>query len=973
MTSIRRVHSRRRWLAGASGLSLLLGAMAAAAPAHAQSKTEDVEEVVVTGSRVKRSTFDAPAPTTVVNAETIQQSGAVEIVDVINELPQIAAGNFGGNTSFSFGNVGLNQLNLRNLGTHRTLTLVNGRRRVGTPDDANFLAYDLSNLPTSLIERVDVITGGTSAVYGSDAVAGVVNLILRKDFEGLEFDARGGQTTKGDWSSYSYGVTAGVNYDRGNAVINISHSSSDRLLKRERGLDTSYRFLVNPANTSNSDGIPDRLPYRDVKSFTFGIPTLSGFVPDGPAGGPVTRAVIFDSTLNDFRPFDAGPRGIIQGSFSLGPDGGRSRYFDTLFAPLKKTSVYSRFTHELTDSVRFNLEAAFADTQAGDVIGPVFDVSSSFVSTDNAFMPTALRNRLLANGKTGFSINRQHNEFGPRSTDIGRQYYTVGAGLEGKVKGFDWVLTYEYGETNVSLTSYNDRNDARWAQALDSIRDPVTGAAVCRDAAARAAGCVPVNVFGEGTISPAALDYVRIKQHTSETTTSQELVQGYVTGDLLQLWAGPLGFAAGFEHRRDAIDFRPSQVYTDATGFFASQFSPVNKSNSVTEAFGELVLPIAKDLPFAKYAEIEGAFRVSDYERAGRTESWNLGGEWAPIDDIRFRATRARAVRAPALAELFDPGSRGAAGITDPCDPLQLDAGSPNRRVNCKALGLDPVNFDPITRRVTTLVLTNGNEDLDVETADTWTLGVVVRPRFLPNLRVAVDVYEIKLDNAINRIGAQASADNCVDLPSTSNLFCQFVTRGADGNITEIRDSYVNVGGFRVQGVDFEVAYGFELNDLAGLFGRDHGDLGHVGLSLTGSYLSDSVLIDRDLVSGETTEIDDAGLANLPEWRGMLNTTWARGAWTVNWQLRYASKTNTSNQIANIREFYGDYAKVPALYINDVSVTYDTPWNVRLVAGVNDILDDGVRDHPNTINGTSSIDNIRGRYAFVGATVKLGR
>ncbi len=958
---------RRRVLAAGVSLAALAApaiASAQSAPAPEAGETTRVDEVVVTGSRLQRSGLDAPTPTVGLSAEILEAKGITNIVDILNEMPQVATGLSNANTSFSFGNIGLNQINLRNLGVRRTLTLVNGRRRAGTPDDSNFLAFDLSNIPAALVQRVEVQTGGTSAVYGADAVAGVVNLILKDDFDGLEGHIQYGSDEGGDYDTLTYGLTTGVNYDRGNAVLHLSRTESGLLTRRDRNLGTRYAFVPNPANTGPDDGIPARIPMRDLRFAYFGLSTPTSYLPFGPGG--TWTDVIFDSGLQTFRSLDAGPLGVLNGSYSQVEGGTQNA--DTLVAPLERTNIYSRADYQLTNNIKIFGEAMFADITAEDRIGAVFDSWSTFVSIDNPYMPTAVRDGLIAAGQTSMGYARQHDEFGMRGTDMNRKYYSIAAGLEGEFgNNWQWSAVYEYGESQTTNRNLNDRIDANWFEASDAIRDIGSGEIVCRSVEARARGCVPVNIFGSGTISAAAVDYISA-DHTSTTDTSQTLIQGLIAGDLFQLPAGAVKVSAGVEYRKDAIDFRPSYVWEHAQGFFASQFSPISESNEVREAFAEVLVPLIRDRPFIHSLEVEGAYRVSDYERAGNVESWKLAGSWAPIPDIRFRVTKATAVRAPSLGEMFNPGSRGAMGLSDPCDPNLLDSGTANRRANCLALGFDPVTWDPNTRRMTTLVFSTGNPNLGVEEADTLTVGAVVRPRFLPGFAFSADYYNIKLDGGISRIGAQQTLDNCVDLPTLSNQFCDMFTRRGDGNIQEVLDSYINVASFEVEGVDFEATY---RTDIAELLGRND-DLGRISLQAVASYLKHNIYIDRDLATGAETAFDSAGESGNPELRALMNATYYRSNFSVNWSSRYVGETVTSNSVLNPAEDVGAYYNIPSVWYHDLSASVDLPGDVRVTAGIRNLFDEGPRDHPFTARGNQGMDDLIGRFYFLGAKWRFG-
>lgn len=956
---------KKLWAAGVS-----LGVLTMPGVGYAQQReaTADqpaqVDEIVVTGSRLQRSGIDAPTPTMAMTAETIEAKGITNIAEMLNEMPQVATGLSNANTSYSFGNIGLNQVNLRNLGVRRTLTMVNGRRRAGTPDDSNFLAFDLGNIPTTLVKRVEVQTGGTSAVYGADAVAGVVNLILKDDFDGLEANVQYGSDGGGVYDTLTYGVTAGVNHDHGNAVLHVSRTESGGLTRGDRGLGTAYRFVSNPANKTSDDGIPARIPMRDLRYAYFALGTPTGYLPFGKNGA--WTDTIFDSASQTFRPLNAGERGVIDGSYSTEEGGNQNA--DTLVAPLERTNVYAKADYRLTDKLKVFTEAVFADITARDRISAVFDSWSGAVSIDNPFMPTAVRDGLIAAGEDSMEYARSHDEFGMRGTDMNRKYYSLAAGLEGEFgQTWKWSTVFEYGKSQTSNRNLNDRIDGRWFEALDAIRDPSSGDIVCRSVEARARGCVPANIFGQGTISPEAVDYVRA-DHTSTTDTSQTLIQGLIAGDLFQLPAGAVKVSAGAEYRKDEIDFRPSYVWENALGFFASQFSPIKQSNDVREAFVEVLAPLVRDKRFVHSLEVEGAYRISDYERAGSVESWKLAGSWAPIPDIRFRLTKATAVRAPSLGEMFNPGSRGASGLSDPCDPNLLDSGTENRRKNCQTLGFDPVTWDPNTRRMTTLVFSTGNPDLGVEEADTMTVGAVIRPRFLPGFAFSTDYYKIKLDGGISRIGAQQTVDNCVDLPSLDNQFCGMLTRKPDGNLYEVLDSYINVASFEVEGVDFEATYRAEVADLL----RRDGDLGRISLQGVATYLKHNIFIDRDVATGEETAFDYAGEAANPKWRGMLNATYYRGPFQVNWSSRFVDETVTNNSLLNPAEDIGSYYNIPSVWYHDLSVAVDTPMDVRITAGIRNLFDEGPRDHPSTARGNMGMDDLIGRFFFLGAKWRFG-
>jgi len=340
---------------------------------------DEVEEVIVTGSRIRRSGLTTPTPTTILNAEAIEATGAINVIDILNELPQVAIGFTNENTSFSFGNAGLNQANLRNLGQRRTLTLINSRRAVGAPSDSNFLAVDVSTIPTELIERVEVVTGGASAVYGADAVAGVINFILKDDFEGISVRAQGGVSEEGDNENYTVSATAGGNFSdgKGNAVVSVEYADFKGLVFRDRqqAID-GIRFIGNPDNTGPDDGIPDQIRADGLRFVRFGIPngTVEAFRNlDGTASN-VLNVFSFDGAGDTFLAIPGDE--IIDGFLTRNEFGGIPGFTDRAIVPLNRYNAFGRVTYEVFEDIKFNLQARYSRTESADSIGSVFAINA---------------------------------------------------------------------------------------------------------------------------------------------------------------------------------------------------------------------------------------------------------------------------------------------------------------------------------------------------------------------------------------------------------------------------------------------------------------------------------------------------------------------------------------------------------------------------------------------------------------------
>ena len=952
------------------GIFLALGLVfspALSGPAAAQESDDDdnseLEEVVVTGSRIARDRFDAPTPTISIDAQAIETQGMTNAIELVNQLPQVLRGYANANTHGGFSRAGLNQPNLRNLGVNRTLTLVDGRRRVGTPDDNNFLAFDYNNIPTALIDRVEVQTGGTSAVYGADAVAGVINIIRKKDFSGLDIFATGSGTEDGHYTTSSFGATIGANTDTSNVVFHASYTETGKLTRADIGQDSQFLLVSNPDDTGPNDGIPALIPVDNLRRFTAWGPTMTANLPLGANGAVIP--VIFDNALGDFRPFDAGPRGVIDGQWSTGADGGLQP--DYAIVPVDRLNLFGMGRIEVAPNIDFVAEAMYARSEAESFITATLEFLNTTMSIDNPFMPDATRNALIAAGQDGFTFFRSNDEFGLRGAPTDRSHYSVAAGFEGSFGDtWEWSFVAEYGETATQFTLQNSRIDPRWFESIDVISDPVTGEPVCRSEEARADGCVPVNLFGEGTITQAGVDYSRV-DHTSHTDSSQTLVQAIVGGELFELPADPVQVVAGFEYRDESLQARPSYVFTSGIGFFGTRRFPVDAEAEVNEFFAEFLVPVLKDVPLVTELNVEAAYRYSDYKVAGSTDSWKLGLQYRPVEDLNFRMTRARAVRAPSMGEIADGGAEGAFLLDDPCDPVFLSSGTAARAGNCAALGLDPVTFDPVTRTRDTLVFTTGNPLLQPETADTWTAGFVFTPRFAQGLAVSVDFYNIELEEIIQRSGPQATLNNCVDLPSLDNQFCSLVRRGADGNISRVLDSFVNISRLETSGVDVDVSYTTELADLVSSWP------GALTVRFLANFLDDYTTFNVNAVTGESTPTEFHGDFNNPEFRFDAGVTYSLDRLSVTWSPRFVGETVINKTTANPAENAGDWFDVPSVWYHNLSTTYEFDNNIRVIGGITNLLDEGPRYHPNTRPGRSPLDTLFGRQFFLTLQANFGQ
>ena len=937
------------------GAALALCSMASAV--HAQDSQEagaaeggdEQDAIVVTGSRIARTGFENPTPTTVITADQIANTGLNDIGEVLMQNPQIAVGLGSSNDTFKR-DVGSTFVDLRGLGENRTLVLVDGRRRVsGSRDGAQ---VDVSSIPTPMIESVEVITGGASAVYGADAVSGVVNIILKDDIDGLNLSGRLGLSSRGDAATYRFSVSGGGQFGdgRGSARFGVTFSESDTLRYRDRSYaygKGELAFVTNPDNTGPDDGIPDRIVISNPRTIT--TPYQPTFVIDG-------QRYFYDGGLLE-QPDDI----TCYGSKCVGGDFGYDRRERNLRNPRESISAIAGLEYELTSGITAftDFEFSFAESETN---GQGFFDSRLTLSRDNPTLPDEVTALMDANGMSTIRVGYEGEYiYGNREHGNKRTTYTVAGGLRGQLGDFDWTAFAQYGRRDQRYKRGNSRIESRFYEAVDVVRDPVTGDMVCRSEAARDAGCAPISVFG-GMLTEEEKAY--FKATFQRDVTNEQLLAGFqMSGNLIDLPAGPLGIAIGAEHRKDslksvddALGSRGLLYRTDNGG------GEVDASSSVSEAFAEIVVPVLRDSFLGQSLQFEGAARYSHYDTVGSTVAWKLGGEWAPIDALRFRVTRSRSVRAPTLVEFFAPETLGALNISaDPCDAAEINL-NPNREANCRALGIPAGWVDPASSLALTTRL-GGNPNLTEETSDSWTAGVVVSP--VDGLRFSADWWSIEIDDAIQTISGNSIVEKCVDSETLDNPFCPLVTRG---NFSGIDDPYVissidlrqvNIGQLTARGLDLAANYRTYLDRISeSLPGR-------LNVGLTVTYLDRlEELVDPE--DPDTLLISDGEYGN-PTWRGNLKVGYSVGGLRANWSVRYIGGSKINVQRSD--EYYGGLT-VDERFYHDVALNYDFDSGETVQFGVNNLFDEHPPRTPSTYTGASggSLFDSVGRFFYVGFT-----
>ncbi len=795
-----------------------------------QGEPEGNNEIVVTGSRIARPEVDSPVPVTTITSEQLLQRASPNVSDILNELPQVAVGSTRTNSNFLTSGTGISTVNLRGLGSNRTLVLVNGRRFVG--GFGGDTSVDLNNIPVDFIERVDNITGGSSAVYGSDAVAGVVNFILRDRFEGLQVRAQAGITEKGDSGRYLLSVTGGTKWgadDRGNALFNVSYDRDQGLLSRNRAISA-----------------------QDCANLVCGPASYSSFAPQGQfqlidAAGAASRVLPGNASNFSYNP--DGSLAVLPG-YQTGQYGFNRNGVRRISVPLERYLASGILNYQLTDGIQAYAEVTYGRTSSNAAL-EAFALANTDVYTSggipitNAFIPTSIASAIAAansdassaNDVSSIAFRRRQNEVFDRSNRARRDTWRAVAGLRGDISSnISYDLSYVYGHLN-DFNSSQDIDTARYRQSLDSIRvaggNVVGTDIVCRDVAARAAGCIPINLFGRGTADPRASAYVQAVVPKSEDITNKQHVAtaAISSSSLFDLGAGGVGAAIGIEYRRESV-VDDLDILTNTGGNSGNQIPDLRGSQNVREAFGEVNVPLLADTSFFRYLGVNGAVRFSDYSTVGNVFSWNAGAEWEPVKGLRFRGVYAVANRAPNNGELFSAPSETFAAVTDPCDGItRTSAGATDAA--CRAVPGIAAFFasNPNGTFAYTLADTQGingfvggNRDLKEEKAKTITAGLTFTPKFIPGFQLTVDYFDIRIDGAINTLDRSDTVEKC--LQTSDEIYCDNVIRFSQtGYLQTVNAQLINIAGFKVRGIDASVRYSHPL----GLTTNDR-------ISFVGSY-----------------------------------------------------------------------------------------------------------------------------------------
>ena len=1002
-------------------------AQQASAPSNnADTQAAELEEIVVTGSRIRRNDLTAASPISVVSSETLDSKGYANVASALNEMPVSGVPITPEGDQASFG-AGRSYVNLFNLGTNRTLVLVNGRRFVGANVASIFSGagaggqVDFSSIPTALIDRVETIQATGGAIYGSDAISGVINVITKKSFEGFEANIEYGISGEGDADQVRFRATAGDTFfnDRLSIAGSYEYAETDSLSYSDR--DHSARQLfrsTNPQNTSPTDGIPANVWYfnRRIGEITEGGLAfrtngigMSGLLTMADPSNPGQRVAAQFAPDGTLVPYNPGQY-VVASQFS-GGEGLNLAPLTSMQSPVTRQNATLFSTYEITPRVRLDTEVFYNKTKATeDYNQPIYnsglfggDSGALQFSTANPFLSAQARAVILSQpnalpadpnnaGERLFYLHRASTDLVEPNYLAESDTYRIVANLNGDFdaigRTFFWNVAANYGR-NEGFFQQDGIVKANFLQAINVAR-AADGSIQCVNEAARAAGCAPLNLFGKGARSQAALDYIG-ETFRQDYTIQQTTLEANFGGDIVDLPAGPLSFNIGYEYRKEESEFLPNDASRLGVGRSAA-ISRLQGEYDTNEFYGEVAVPVFGGdftLPFVQELNFDASYRKVDNSMSGEDESWSIGMRYRPVSDLMLRGSISRSFRAPAITELFTPVSTSFTTATDPCDYRNINSG-PNptaRKANCQAtfqaLGL-PADFQ-LTSQVqasTVRGTSAGNPELKNEIADQETFGFVYQPRFARGLVLSADWVNIDLTNAIGSFGLSSIMQVCYDMPTMDPAVCGRFQRGTAGmmngdtslagqilgadlapNGVGPQSGYVNAGYTNFAGWSAGIEYSANLEDypaFAGLGGRISFDFDYFN---TDTYRSSVTGLGFD-------EVNSQNVIGYPEHRWSLNSAYSKNGFGVVWTTRYTGEAKFSNT-ATIE----NYAQltVQEYFLNDVSFAYRfenaLPYlnDVTARLQVRNVFD---VTPPFGTTGIGAYDQI-GRYFQVGLTTRF--
>ncbi|WP_275075680.1 TonB-dependent receptor plug domain-containing protein [Pseudoalteromonas ostreae] len=906
-------------------------AILASTVVSAEEKTE-VERIQVTGSKIKRIAATAPTPVVVISRVELENAGVSNVNDFLSEMPAAEVGLSPENSNNYIYANGLNTTDLRGLGSSRTLVLVNGRRFIGGSAGDN--TVDLNNIATSMIERIEISTGGASAVYGADAVAGVVNIITRTSFDGIEIDAATTRPFEGGGEQTFASLVLGKEFDGGGFIFNYDFADQKQMAKRDKSwwYDNPVSSVPNPNNTSGKDGIPANIPYEGKKHF--GLYDESS---EFDLGG---KKWTFDDNLA-LRPYDIGsgylpsdPTSSVYkyygDEFKDGIEEGDNEFFRT---PLTRHTFNFAGNYEINDNHRLSFDTVYSRSSAFGQSTPVFWRSLK-IRKDNAFIKQDLRDLMKENSAESITMRRSSEDFGPRKYDQERSTFRTSIGLDGYIDdNWSYSTYFQHGRL---------KQDTKWY-------GEVVGAL---------SGCAPINFLGNPQHSAEAIDYISTVA-TAEHGGTQTSFGATVTGDVYELPAGPIGTAFSFEWRRDSAYEEPGTGIRKGIIFGNSGLAYSGAIN-VKEYAAEIIVPLVADQAWAQEVNLELAYRYMNYSSTGSDSAYKVGLTYELNDEIRFRATVAESVRAPNIEELYGAASTQYVTRRDQCaaDKIQNtdDKYKANVIKNCAAAGI-PKGWMPSQEWQDSGSLEGklgGNSKLFNEVSKDTIVGFVYTPTWLEGFDITVDYWNFEISDAIYFYNYRSMNENCYRSDSLDNPFCQYFSR--DANTLEVNgylETSMNAATEKKSGVDIESVYDFETS------------YGEFGFKLTATYVEK---YEVNQTGNATDLLVNTGEQEHMRWRARLNTSYEYGDFRAVLVTNYRHSAVDDRNGWNIEQH--DYNEIPSYTTFDLSMNYRVLENVDLRFGIQNMFDKTPPRHPLAFEDTNWYDPI-GRRATVGVNIKL--
>jgi len=951
-------------------LALAIGAVSTASFAPTQyAAAQDSEDaqtlapVQVTGSRIKRTDLETSQPVLVVTKADIAATGLAQIGDILQNLTTAGAAL---NQTFNNGGNGSTYVDLRDLGANRTLILVNGRRFA--PDGQALSGIvDLNSIPTSMIERIEVLKDGASTIYGSDAIAGVINIITLDRFEGMEVNAYLGENSEGDGRTESYDWTAGASNDTTSLIVNASFTKNEPIFAGDRDISRVPQFGADfCASTTNPNG-------------RFGLAGRTGtFTLTNPA--PTAPGVV--QAAGNIRPF-----AIPGDCYNFAPD-------NYLVTPSERYSLFAKVKHNITDSIFFRSELVYTNRESDQLLAaiPVTFAGSGLFGGNVRFdvSPNSFYNPF---GVATTRVQRRLNETGGRQFAQDVDVWHYNGGVEGFFllgeRSFSWDLGYSYSKSQDQDITTGQVNLNRVATAVGPSFRNAQGQILCGTPTAIIAGCVPLNIFGgEGSITPQMLAYITspLQDVFEYRRTSY---QANISGEIVELPAGMLAFAAGYEYRKES-GFDLPDALTASGASSGNIRQATNGGFAVDEFFAELSVPILADVPGAELLELSLASRYSEYDTFGDTTNSKLGLKWKPITDILVRGNFSEGFRAPSVAELFQGQSDNFAQVLDPCTgPGQATTNrfatlNAAQRQNCINAGVPATGAEQASGQIRSTV--GGNPNLAPETSESTTLGIVFSPEYIEGFDMSLDWWKIEIEDSITTLGAQTIADACI--LGGASAQCSLIQRlPGTGALVGLLDVNTNGASDEIEGYDITANYRFDLDTW-----------GKFRLTSDTTYLAEYINITESGLPGDPLVFNLVGNyygrgAYTARVKSNFSVNWDLNDFGASWTMRYVSRMqedcsgavspttqcsdptgspfNVDGLASNGLEVVPTNSLGATTY-NDIQLRWNAPWNAQITGGVRNVLD---KDPPVSIAvSNNSFDpsfDVPGRFFYVGYKQKF--